>query len=159
MKSPCIRSICRSDVDALVSLAEEFEEHLNSLSEGRCKKPSLTREVFLRDAFGPKAAFDGLLMEVDGEILGYVLYHQGYNADFAVRTIQVIDLFVKNKSRQSGLGTALMRALIPVCIKAGASLICTSVWTLNPGAENFYKRLGAELVKDETIVCWPQEKW
>jgi GNAT superfamily N-acetyltransferase len=157
--TPSIRVACKNDVEVLASLAKEFEEYLNSLSIGRNEKPAMTLDVFLRDGFGPSPAFTGMLAELDGESVGYLLYHQGYITDVAARTIQVIDLFVKKRVRQGGIGTHLMHALIPICKDIGASLICTSVWKLNNNARKFYQKLGADLVEEETIVWWPQARW
>jgi GNAT superfamily N-acetyltransferase len=157
--TPLIRPACKNDVGVLASFAQEFEEYLNSLNDGRNEKPAMTQDVFLRDGFGSNPAFNGLLAEIDGEAVGYLLYHQGYITDVAARTLQVIDLFVKKTARQAGIGTRLMKALIPICNHVGASLICTSVWKLNPSAQDFYRKLGADLVEEETIVWWAQARW
>lgn len=156
---PIIRPIHKDDAKVLASLAEEFEQYLNSLKEGRNEKTAMTYEVFLRDGFGNKPAFNGLVAESANEIVGYLLYHHGYISEIAARTIQVIDLYVKKTVRSAGVGTQLMRSLIPICKENGASLICTDVWKLNKSASAFYQRLGAKLVEDETIVWWSQEQW
>jgi GNAT superfamily N-acetyltransferase len=119
----------------------------------------MTYEILLRDGFGQNPAFKGILAESNEGIIGYLLYHQGYITDVAARTIQVIDLFVAKTARQTGIGTLLMQALIPICKDIGASLICTSVWKLNNNARKFYRKLGADLIEEETIVWWPQARW
>jgi GNAT superfamily N-acetyltransferase len=156
---PSVRPIHKDDAKALASLAEEFEQYLNSLKKGRNEKAAMTYEVFLRDGFGQDPAFNGLLVESGSEALGYLLYHYGYISEIAARTIQVIDLYVKKTARSAGVGTQLMQALIPICQEIGATLIYTSVWKLNKSASMFYQKLGAELVEDEIIVWWSQEQW
>lgn len=155
---PIVRSIVREDIDALSFLAEEFEQYLNSLVEGRHNSSRMTREVFLRDGFGEPPGFHGIILERDDRPLGYLLYCFGYNPDLATRILQVVDLFVRGGEQGKGFGRLLMRALIPICEAAGIEAICVSVWKANVRAQNFYKQLGAELA-DEEVLWWKSGKW
>lgn len=155
---PIVRSIVREDVDALTSLAGEFEQYLNSLVEGRHDSSRMTREVFLRDGFSEPPGFHGIILERDDRPLGYLLYCFAYNTDLAERVVQVVDLFVISEEHGNGFGRLLMRALIPICETAGIDAICVSVWKANLRAKNFYKQLGAES-SDEEMLWWRSEKW
>ncbi len=153
---PVVRSIVREDVDALSFLAEEFEQYVNSLVEGRHNSSRMTREVFLRDGFGEPPGFHGIILERDDGPFGYLLYCFGYNPDLATRILQVVELFVRGEEQGKSFGGLLIRALIPIWEAAGIDAICVSVWKANDRAQNFYKQLGAELA-DKEVVWWPSE--
>lgn len=155
---PVVRSIEKADVDALSSLAAEFEQYLDSLVKGRHNAPRMTRDIFLRDGFGERPGFYGIILDRDEGPCGYLLYCFGYNADLATRTLQVVDLFVKDEEQRKGFGGLLMRALIPICQADDIRAISVSVWTDNPRARGFYEYLGAESANEE-VMWWPSEKW
>ncbi len=152
------RSITPEDVDTLSLLAEEFEQFLNSMVEGRHNRSRMTRKVFLRDAFGERPAFHGIILESDGKPLGYLLYCFGYNTDLATCIVQVVDLFVRRDEQGKGFGSFLMRALIPICEIAGVKAIGVSVWKVNVRAQKFYKQLGVQSA-DEEVFLWLADTW
>ncbi len=152
------RSIVPEDVDTLALLAEEFEQQLNSMVEGRHNRSRMTREVFLRDAFGERPGFHGIILETHDKPLGYLLYCFGYNTDLAACIVQVIDLFIRSDEQSKGFGRFLMRALIPICHTAGINVISVSVWKANLRAQRFYTQLGAESA-DEEVFLWPSVTW
>ena len=67
------------DAAAVDSLGWEFAEYLRSL--GDPDPHSLTAEEYLRDGFGEQPAFAGLIANLDGRAVGYLLYHPGYDLD------------------------------------------------------------------------------
>jgi hypothetical protein len=68
-----IRNATAADADAIGKLAREFQAYLRAL--GDRTHFEFTAETYLRDGFGPNAAFSGLVAERNGEVIGYLLYH------------------------------------------------------------------------------------
>jgi ribosomal protein S18 acetylase RimI-like enzyme len=81
-------------------------------------------------------------------VIGYLLYHFGYDSDNAVRNLHVVDLYVKQEARRKRVGTALMEAAAEVAIKAGAEELIWSVYNPNSLATSFYEKLGAERITE-----------
>jgi len=64
------------------------------------------------------------------------------------RSLHVIDLYVQERVRKTGIATALMRRAAEVGRSRGAKFMVWSVYTRNSMARAFYERLGARPVKD-----------
>ena len=102
-----------------------------------------TPERILADGFGPQAAFTPLVAELDGAVVGYVFCTMGYNTDVAARAMWLHDLFVATAARGRGVGHALMAAVAAETVREGGVLLEWGVHTVNAGALEFYRRLGA----------------
>ena len=103
-----VRESSLADVPAFAALALEFAQYMRGL--GDLTEFRLDAETLERDGFGPEPAFHGLVAEAAGEVVGYLLYHGGYDTDEACRLLMVADLFVAKSARGFGIGTALTRA-------------------------------------------------
>jgi GNAT superfamily N-acetyltransferase len=148
-----IRSATAADAHAIGALAKEFQVYLRAL--GDCTQFELTAETYLRDGFGPNPAFSGLVAELDGEVMGYLLYHFGYDSDRAMRQLHVIDLYVQASKRRCGIGEALMRAAAQICREAGGCELIWSVFVPNKLAFQFYERLEAKRLQELEFMSWP----
>ena len=106
-----IRAATDADAQAIGRLEQEFQACLRALGDQTAF--AFTAETYLRDGFGPNPAFAGLVAELAGKVVGYLLYHLGYDTDRALRLMYVIDLYVREAKRRCGAGEALMRAVWP----------------------------------------------
>ncbi len=141
-----IRPAKPEDAESIGKLAKEFIEYLRSLGDEAEQK--FDAKVYLRDGFGTNPAFSGIVSEQAGEILGYLLYHFGYDADYAVRTLHVVDLYVSEKHRGQGTGRALMKEAGEICRAAGGAQLFWAVYKPNKMAINFYEQLGARFTQN-----------
>ena len=148
-----IRAALASDAPAIGILAKQFAGYLRSLGDQTDFK--LTTEACLRDGFGLRRAFDGLVAAENGCVIGYLLYHFGYDSDGAFRNLHVVDLYVDAKARKKGTGRALMKAVAAVAREAGAREIIWSVYHANDLAASFYERLGASRISDLFFMKLP----
>jgi GNAT superfamily N-acetyltransferase len=139
-----VREALQSDAPAIGKLAAEFASYLRKLGDTGPLK--MSAEAFLRDGFGDKPAFTGLVAEKDGTVAGYLLYHFGYDADNAARNLHIIDLFVSEDSRGQGIGRALMQEAARRCREAGGTELFWAIFKPNKLAAEFYKKLGASYV-------------
>lgn len=140
-----IREARRDDVPALAALIEEFARYMREL--GDTTHFRFDAETLSRDGFGTDPAFRGLVAEVSGGVVGFLLHHAGYDTDAACRLLFVVDLYVTESARARGIGAALMNAARTVAAAAGARQIVWTVDRRNTLARRFYERIGARYVE------------
>ncbi len=141
-----IRQALAADASAIGTLARQFADYLRAL--GDTTEFKLTAETCLRDGFGENPAFEGLVATVDGGVIGYLLYHMGYDSDRAQRTLHLADLYVDEAARRQGAGKALMERAASVARERGAGEMIWSVFGPNTLAASFYEQLGARKITD-----------
>ncbi len=140
-----IRPALADDADRVGQLARQFADYLRDL--GDTSDFQFDARAYLRDGFGPSPAFSGIVAEINCRVIGYLLYHPGYDTDRAIRLLHVVDLYVEAGFRGIGVGRALMETVASVAEQAGAKGLLWSVYSPNVNAAEFYKRLGARYVK------------
>lgn len=95
--NPEVRSAAEADAARVMELYREFTEYLRALGDDPDAR--LTQELFRRHGFGPNAAFHTLVAECDRLVVGYLLYHFGYDAELATRTLCIVDLYAARNHR------------------------------------------------------------
>jgi ribosomal protein S18 acetylase RimI-like enzyme len=141
-----VRPAAAADAEAVDKLARQFAGYLRSLGDTTDFK--LNAESYLRDGFGSNPAFAGLVAEVDGNVIGYLLYHFGYDSDRAARNLHIVDLYVDLEARKRGVGRALMTDAERIACEAGAQELVWAVYHANALAAAFYEKLGARRITD-----------
>lgn len=147
-----IRESTPEDANKISQLASQCASNLKRMGDPIDFK--FTADTYLRDGFGPDPAFSGLVAEVDGQVIGYLLYHYGYDTDRAIRLMYVIDLLVQEEMRGKGCGTGLMDAAARNGKKVGVVELIWSVYPPNQQAAEFYQRLGAHYLEDLRFMVW-----
>jgi len=150
-----IRPALASDASAVGHLARQFANYLHTLGDQTDFK--LTAEAYRRDGFGLRPAFEGLVAEQRGYVIGYLLYHFGYDSDGAFRNLHIVDLYVDSKARKQGIGRALMTAAAGIARQAGSQEIIWSVYHANDLATEFYERLGAQRITEVFFMKLPAD--
>jgi ribosomal protein S18 acetylase RimI-like enzyme len=145
-----IRAALASDALAIGGLAGQFATYLRGLGDQTDFK--LTAEAYLRDGFGLRPAFEGLVAEEHGSVIGYLLFHFGYDSDAAFRNLHIVDLYVDAKARKQGVGRGLMMAIAAVGRESGAQEMIWSVYHANDLATAFYERLGAQKIANLSFM-------
>ena len=148
-----IRTALAFDAPAIGRLAGQFADYLRTLGDQTEFK--LNAEAYLRDGFGLQPAFEGLVAEAGGQVIGYLLYHFGYDSDGAFGNLHVVDLYVDSQARRKGVGKALMRAAGEIAREAGSREIIWSVYHANDLATTFYEKLGARKVTEVFFMTLP----
>jgi len=146
-----IRKAKLADVPAIAGLAAEFAKYLRGL--GDTTEFRLNADALARDGFGPKPAFEGVVAELAGSVVGYLLYHDGYDTDAACRLLIVADLFVTQTVRGRRAGTALMREAREIAVSRGAKQLVWTVYQHNTEALRFYECIGGRYVQDLRLMC------
>src|SRR6516164_2901003 len=91
-----VRPARANDAHEIGEMARQFAQYLTGLGDPIELK--LTAEAYLRDGFGNQPAFSGFVAEEGDKVIGYLLYHFGYDSDNAVRNLHVVDLYVKQQA-------------------------------------------------------------
>jgi GNAT superfamily N-acetyltransferase len=145
-----IRPAVREDAEAVLRLSTEFADWIRPL--GGPSESRFDVESYLRDGFGPDPAFAGLVADSGTDLLGYVLYHTAYEIDEAARTLNLMDLYVREDARRIGVGRSLIHEAADVCRKLGGSQLYWSVYDFNRPAFEFYEKLGASYLDDQKLM-------
>lgn len=153
--SATIRRARPGDAEAVGALVREFQAYLRAIGDDT--NFEFRAERFLRDGFGPDAAFEGLVAEDGGEIVGYLLHHAAYDADAGRRTLYVADFYVRADRRRRGIGRALMHEATAVARASGAAALAWVVLEGNDLAFSFYESLGARRLPRLVTMLWPIE--
>jgi GNAT superfamily N-acetyltransferase len=141
-----IRPALASDAHAIGNLAQQFASYLRELGDET--EFQLTAERYLEGGFGKEPAFSGIVAEEKDRVVGYLLYHFGYDSDAAARNLHIADIYVDRGARQQGAGTALMKSAGRIAREAGAGELIWSVYRGNNLATKFYENLGAQVITD-----------
>jgi len=145
-KSFIIRPARADDAFSIGALAAQFADYLRAL--GDTSEFRLTADAFLRDGFGRNPAFAGLVAEDNSQVIGYLLYHFGYDSDRAARTLDIADLYVEKTRRNQGVGKALLVQAAKIARDAGAEHMLWAVFRPNDLATKFYEGVGAQRIDD-----------
>ena len=145
-----IRPAVREDAEPLLRLSTEFADWIQTL--GAPIESRFDVEAYLRDGFGPDPAFAGLVATSGTDLLGYLLYHRGYELDDAARILYLLDLYVREDARRLGVGRSLVSEAANVCRALGGSQLYWSVYRVNPSAFEFYEKLGGSYIEDQKFM-------
>jgi GNAT superfamily N-acetyltransferase len=151
--SVTIRAATANDAGPVALLGREFVAYLRSLGDPHpC---SLSAAEYRRDGFGENPAFSGLIAELEGDVVGILLYCPSYDLDLGGRIIYIIDLFVRETARRQGAARTLMEAVARICRQAGGKQLLWAVYTPNTLAKDFYEKLGATYIRDLQFMHLP----
>jgi len=141
-----IRPACRQDVDAIHAMVLALGQ-----ATGAEHKVRSTALDLLRHGFGAEPAFEALIAERDGTAVGLCLYGYVFSTWRGEPGVYIIDLFVDQSVRGSGVGPRLLRAAARAGLARGSTHLRLSVDRKNEGAKRFYERIGMVFRNDEHI--------
>jgi GNAT superfamily N-acetyltransferase len=104
-------------------------------------------EVLRRSLFEQGAA-EALLLELDGETVGYAIFFTTFSTFECRSGVWLEDVYVKPEHRRGGIGRAVMEHLAGLALRRGHVRLewCALEW--NEPALEFYESLGATRLED-----------
>ncbi len=105
----------------------------------------------IRDGFGNQKQFHCFVAEAEGQVEGMALVYPRYST-WKGPVIHLEDLIITEKMRGSGMGTALLDAVIKYGYDLGVKRICWEVLDWNEPAIEFYEKKGARVMRDWDVV-------
>jgi GNAT superfamily N-acetyltransferase len=137
-----IRPVEEGDVETLFGLILELAEY-----EKLADRVNGDPEVLRRTLFEQRAA-EALLLEREGETIGYAIFFTTFSSFECRPGIWLEDVYVRPEHRRGGIGRRVMEHLARLAVERGYMRLewCALDW--NEPALNFYAKLGATRLED-----------
>ena len=150
-----IRAARTADLPVLKELSTAMEAWLNSLDDKPEDIDPARADALASLAFGPHRVCEVIVAELDGEVVGYLIYNFGvWIGEDIAPCLYVADIYVPEAHQRRGIGRALMEHAREIARQRGARNVFWTVWRKNPAAQEFYRRLGAEPFDEEIMMRW-----
>ncbi|HET9185690.1 MAG TPA: GNAT family N-acetyltransferase [Solirubrobacterales bacterium] len=139
---PEIRPVAESDVEALFALIRELASY-----EKLADQVAGDAEVLRRTLFEERAA-EALLIEREGEAIGYAIFYVTFSSFECRSGIWLEDVYVRPEHRRGGVGRLVMEHLARLAQERGHVRLewCALEW--NEPALRFYDTIGARRLDD-----------
>ncbi|MBT5265786.1 MAG: GNAT family N-acetyltransferase [Rhodospirillaceae bacterium] len=143
-----VRPAGPEDAEALAWLAQELHGYYGLPT--RYQRSFMTQAI-AAGAFAENSGLEILLAESGDTVLGFLAFSEIFALASCQKSIFIQDLFVTRKTRGSGVGYGLMRALFERARERGIGQIDWTADPWNDDARAFYDRLGP-LLSSEKIL-------
>ena len=146
-----IRSATPDDLPLIAELIRALAEYEKLAHEVRFDDAVLRAKLFgQNNGHGPYA--EVIIGEVDGAPQGFALFFHNFSTFEGKPGVYLEDLFVRPEARGSGLGKALLARLAAIAVERDCARLEWSVLDWNEPAIGFYKKLGARLMDEWTVM-------
>ena len=142
-----IRFACADDLPLIADLIRGLAEYEKLAHEVRFDEAVLGAKLF-----GPRPYAEVIIGEVDGAAQGFALFFHNFSTFEGKPGVYLEDLFVRPEARGSGLGKALLSRLAVIAVERDCARLEWSVLDWNEPAIGFYKKLGARLMDEWTVM-------
>lgn len=142
-----IRLATPADLPLIADLIRGLAEYEKLAHEVRFDEAVLGAKLF-----GPRPYAEVIIGEVDGAAQGFALFFHNFSTFEGKPGVYLEDLFVRPEARGSGLGKALLSRLAAIAVERDCARLEWSVLDWNEPAIGFYKKLGARLMDEWTVM-------
>lgn len=104
-------------------------------------------EVLRRTLFEQRAA-EALMIEFDGEAIGYAIFFTTFSSFECRSGVWIEDIYVRPDKRRDGIGRAAMEHIAALALERGHVRLEWTALDWNEPALRFYKKLGATQLGD-----------
>jgi GNAT superfamily N-acetyltransferase len=137
MSEPVIRPATEADMEVLFGLILELAEY-----EKLAHKVAGDPEVLRRTLFERRAA-EALMVELDGEAIGYAIFFTTFSSFECRSGIWIEDVYVRPDRRRDGIGRRVMEHIAALTLERGHVRLEWAALDWNEPALRFYEKLGA----------------
>ena len=142
-----IRPAVPADLPLIAQLIRDLADYEKLAHEVRFDEAVLGTKLF-----GPRPYAEVLIGELDGAAQGFALFFHNFSTFEGKPGIYLEDLFVRPAARGSGLGKALLAQLAALALERDCARLEWSVLDWNEPAIGFYRKLGARLMDEWTVM-------
>ena len=142
-----IRPAAPADLPLIAQLIRDLADYEKLAHEVRFDEAVLREKLF-----GPRPYAEVLIGELDGAAQGFALFFHNFSTFEGKPGIYLEDLFVRPAARGSGLGKALLARLAALALERDCARLEWSVLDWNEPAIGFYRKLGARLMDEWTVM-------
>lgn len=93
--------------------------------------------------FGPHPSAEALIAELDGDPVGFALFHGSFSTWECRPGLWLEDLYVPPEHRRAGVGGALLAEVAAIAVQRGCARLEWAALDWNVPALEFYEKLGA----------------
>jgi GNAT superfamily N-acetyltransferase len=140
-----VRPAEATDVDLIYSLIVALAEY-----ERAPDQVVGTPELLRRWLFGDAPPAEALIGEVDGEPVGFALFHGTFSTWECQPGLWLEDLFVLPEFRRYGVGGRLLGSVAKVALDRGYTRLGWTALDWNEMALSFYRKIGATVLEEWT---------
>jgi GNAT superfamily N-acetyltransferase len=140
-----IRPARQADVDFMFTMIVGLAEYEKSPGSVLGTPAMLSHALF---AERPHA--EAVIAELDGERVGFALFHGTFSTWHCLPGIWLEDFFVLPEHRRHGIGERMFRHVAQIAVDRGCSRFSWSALDWNTPALNFYAKMGAEALDEWT---------
>ncbi|HEY4779392.1 MAG TPA: GNAT family N-acetyltransferase [Solirubrobacterales bacterium] len=137
-----IRPTTEADMELLFGLILELAEY-EKLAHAVVGDP----EVLRRTLFEQRAA-EALIVELDGEAVGYAIFFTTFSSFECRSGVWIEDIYVRPEKRRDGIGRAVMEHIAALALERGHVRLEWTALDWNEPALRFYEKLGATQLGD-----------
>lgn len=141
-----IRDAEATDMPRVLELIRELADF-----ERESTAVEITAADLVKDGFGENKKFHCFVAESLEGIVGMALVYMRYST-WKGSVLHLEDLIITQKMRGSGLGSALLSAVVKYGHQLGVKRICWEVLDWNEPAITFYESKGALVKRDWDVV-------
>lgn len=142
-----IRPATPADLPLIAQLIRDLAAYEKLAHEVRFDDAVLGRKLF-----GERPYAEVVIGEVDGTPQGFALFFHNFSTFEGKPGIYLEDLFVRPEARGAGLGKALLSHLAMLALERDCARLEWSVLDWNEPAIGFYRKLGARLMDEWTVM-------
>jgi GNAT superfamily N-acetyltransferase len=142
-----IRPATPADLPLIAQLIRDLADYEKLASEVRFDEAVMGEKLF-----GARPYAEVVIGELDGAAQGFALFFHNFSTFEGKPGIYLEDLFVRPEARGSGLGKALLSHLAMLAVERDCARLEWSVLDWNEPAIGFYKKLGARLMDEWTVM-------
>lgn len=139
-----IRPASEADASIILNFITDLASFENAQHEVTAMVQDLENTLF-----GTKSTSKALLCYLDGVPVAFAVYFSTYSTWLGRQGLYIEDVFVSEKHRGLGVGTAIFRHIAREALDAGCARLEWSVLDWNESAIGFYASIGAK----------PQSEW
>lgn len=136
-----LRDAVAADVPEILALIREL-----ALYEREPEAAVVTEADLLRDGFGPEPYFRCIMAQIDGDVAAFALYFFQYSTWEGRPSLYLEDLFVRDRFRKRGIGSALFTRLAAIAVERHCTRFQWECLDWNQPALDFYATVGAKVM-------------
>ena len=108
-------------------------------------------EKLHQHSFGSPKYIETILAEIAGVPVGFAMFFHNYSSYLTKPGIYLEDIYIIPEYRQQGIGKALLIKVAQIAVERDCGRMEWNVLDWNVSAQEFYYRMGAEMVEDWRI--------